>query len=289
IDEAERLKAIAQNAVNALPAEVQAEKDGLQERVDALTELLAPVVTDADGDGVIDDLNGLIASAEAAVAAAEAAYAEAEQAIADADTDGNGLITPAEQAVAQAAIDEAAELKAIAQNAVNALPAEVQVEKEGLQGRLDDLIPLTAPAVTDADGNGIDDAFEAAEALVTDAENAHQAAEDVIAGAQEDGLITPAEQQAIQDAVDAATEAEQTAQDAVTALPESTDKDGLQDRIDALTDIVIPAVNDSNDNGTPDADELAAVEELVAAAEAAYAAADPAGSAARREDVQSAA
>src|SRR5690554_2037016 len=147
IDEAERLKAIAQDAVTALPAEVQAEKDGLQERVDALTELLAPVVTDADGDGVIDDLNGLIASAEAAVAAAESAYAEAEQAIADADTDGNGLITPAEQAVAQAAIDEAAELKAIAQNAVNALPAEVQVEKEGLQGRLDDLIPLTAPAV----------------------------------------------------------------------------------------------------------------------------------------------
>ncbi|WP_213064205.1 GA-like domain-containing protein, partial [Acinetobacter indicus] len=207
IDEAAELKAIAQNAVNALPAEVQAEKDGLQERVDALTELLAPVVTDADDDGVIDDLNGLIASAEAAVAAAEAAYAEAEQAIAEADTDGNGLITPAEQAVAQAAIDEAERLKAIAQNAVNALPAEVQVEKEGLQGRLDDLIPLTAPAVTDADGNGKDDAVEAAEALVTDAENAHQAAEDVIAGAQEDGLITPAEQQAIQDAVDAATEA----------------------------------------------------------------------------------
>ncbi|MDM1303218.1 BapA prefix-like domain-containing protein, partial [Acinetobacter indicus] len=265
IDEAAELKAIAQNAVNALPAEVQVEKDGLQERVDALTELLAPVVTDADGDGVIDDLNGLIASAEAAVAAAETAYAEAEQAIADADTDGNGLITPAEQAVAQAAIDEAAELKAIAQNAVNALPAEVQVEKDGLQGRLDDLIPLTAPAVTDADGNGIDDAFEAAEALVTDAENAHQAAEDVIAGAQEDGLITPAEQQAIQDAVDAATEAEQTAQDAVTALPESTDKDGLQDRLDALTDLEVPAVNDANENGIPD--ELQAIADLVQAAE----------------------
>src|SRR5690554_5701125 len=278
IDEAAELKAIAQNAVNALPAEVQAEKDGLQERVDALTELLAPVVTDADGDGVIDDLNGLIASAEAAVAAAESAYAEAEQAIADADTDGNGLITPAEQAVAQAAIDEAAELKAIAQNAVNALPAEVQVEKDGLQGRLDDLIPLTAPAVTDADGNGIDDAFEAAEALVTDAENAHQAAEDVIAGAQEDGLITPAEQQAIQDAVDAATEAEQTAQDAVTALPESTDKDGLQDRLDALTDLEVPAVNDQDGNGIDDATDslIADAEAAVAAAESAYAEAEQA-------------
>ncbi|MBA0155039.1 type I secretion C-terminal target domain-containing protein, partial [Acinetobacter indicus] len=34
-----------------------------------------------------------------------------------------------------------------AQNAVNALPTEVQVEKDGLQGRLDDLIPLTAPVV----------------------------------------------------------------------------------------------------------------------------------------------
>ena len=278
IDEAAELKAIAQNAVNALPAEVQVEKDGLQERVDALTGLLAPVVTDADGDGVIDDLNGLIASAEAAVAAAEAAYAEAEQAIADADTDGNGLITPAEQAVAQAAIDEAAELKAIAQNAVNALPAEVQVEKDGLQGRLDDLIPLTAPAVTDADGNGIDDAFEAAEALVTDAENAHQAAEDVIAGAQEDGLISPAEQQAIQDAVDAATEAEQTAQDAVTALAESTDKDGLQDRLDALTDLEVPAVNDQDGNGIDDATDslIADAEAAVAAAEAAYAEAEQA-------------
>ncbi|WP_329414755.1 BapA/Bap/LapF family large adhesin [Acinetobacter indicus] len=278
IDEAAELKAIAQNAVTALPAEVQAEKDGLQERVDALTELLAPVVTDADGDGVIDDLNGLIASAEAAVAAAETAYATAQQAIADADTDGNGLITPAEQAVAQAAIDEAAKLKAIAQNAVNALPAEVQVEKDGLQGRLDDLIPLTAPAVTDADGNGIDDAFEAAEALVTDAENAHQAAEDVIAGAQEDGLISPAEQQAIQDAVDAATEAEQTAQDAVTALPESTDKDGLQDRLDALTDLEVPAVNDQDGNGIDDATDslIADAEAAVAAAEAAYAEAEQA-------------
>ncbi|NOJ67968.1 GA-like domain-containing protein, partial [Acinetobacter indicus] len=274
VDAATEAEQTAQDAVTALPEST--DKDGLQDRLDALTDLEVPAVNDQDGNGIDDATDSLIADAEAAVAAAESAYAEAEQAIADADTDGNGLITPAEQAVAQAAIDEAAELKAIAQNAVNALPAEVQVEKDGLQGRLDDLIPLTAPAVTDADGNGIDDAFEAAEALVTDAENAHQAAEDVIAGAQEDGLISPAEQQAIQDAVDAATEAEQTAQDAVTALPESTDKDGLQDRLDALTDLEVPAVNDTNDNGTPDATELAAVEDLVAAAEAAYAAADQA-------------
>uniref|UniRef100_UPI0013150541 GA-like domain-containing protein n=1 Tax=Acinetobacter indicus TaxID=756892 RepID=UPI0013150541 len=147
IDEAAELKAIAQNAVTALPAEVQAEKDGLQGRLDDLIPLTVPAVTDADGNGIDDVVDQAVADAEAAVAAAEAAYATAQQAIADADTDGNGLITPAEQAAAQAAIDEAAELKAIAQNAVTALPAEVQAEKDGLQGRLDDLIPLTVPAV----------------------------------------------------------------------------------------------------------------------------------------------
>src|SRR5690554_4200469 len=276
VDAATEAEQTAQDAVTALPEST--DKDGLQDRLDALTDLEVPAVNDQDGNGIDDATDSLIADAEAAVAAAEAAYAEAEQAIADADTDGNGLITPAEQAVAQAAIDEAAELKVIAQNAVNALPAEVQAEKDGLQGRLDDLIPLTAPAVTDADGNGIDDAFEAAEALVTDAENAHQAAEDVIAGAQEDGLITPAEQQAIQDAVDAATEAEQTAQDAVTALPESTDKDGLQDRLDALTDLEVPAVNDQDGNGIDDATDslIADAEAAVAAAESAYAEAEQA-------------
>ncbi|WP_180104015.1 BapA prefix-like domain-containing protein, partial [Acinetobacter sp. YH12134] len=276
VDAATEAEQTAQDAVTALPEST--DKDGLQDRLDALTDLEVPAVNDQDGNGIDDATDSLIADAEAAVAAAESAYAEAEQAIADADTDGNGLITPAEQAVAQAAIDEAAELKAIAQNAVNALPAEVQVEKDGLQGRLDDLISLTAPAVTDADGNGIDDAFEAAEALVTDAENAHQAAEDVIAGAQEDGLISPAEQQAIQDAVDAATEAEQTAQDAVTALPESTDKDGLQDRLDALTDLEVPAVNDQDGNGIDDATDslIADAEAAVAAAEAAYAEAEQA-------------
>ncbi|MCL6243146.1 hypothetical protein M5F04_00945, partial [Acinetobacter sp. ANC 7200] len=37
-----------------------------------------------------------------------------------------------------------------------------------------------------------------------------------------------------------------------------------------LTDIVIPAVTDSNNNGVDDATEIAAVEDLVAAAEQAY-------------------
>src|SRR5690606_38384234 len=54
-----------------------------------------------------------------------------------------------------------------------------------------------------------------------------------------------------------------------------TEAGAFQDRIDALTDIEIPAVTDSNNNGVDDATEIAAVEDLVAAAEAAYQVSDP--------------
>ncbi|WP_374855382.1 BapA/Bap/LapF family large adhesin [Acinetobacter indicus] len=213
-------------------------------------------------------------AAEQLVIAAEEAQQAAEDLLNQAQEDG--LITSEEQAQLQDAADAAAEAKDTAQDAVTALPESA--DKEELQDRLDNLEGISVPPVTDADGNGKDDAVEAAEALVTDAENAHQAAEDVIAGAQEDGLITPAEQQAIQDAVDAATEAEQMAQDAVTALPESTDKDGLQDRLDNLTDIVIPAVTDTDGNGIDDTvdAQIADAEAAVKAAEDAYQAAEDA-------------
>ncbi|WP_168383367.1 BapA/Bap/LapF family prefix-like domain-containing protein, partial [Acinetobacter indicus] len=119
-------------------------------------------------------------AAEQLVIAAEEAQQAAEDLLNQAQEDG--LITLEEQAQLQDAADAAAEAKDTAQDAVTALPESA--DKEELQDRLDAINdPITVPPVNDADGNGIDDAFEAAEALVTDAENAHQAAEDVIAGA----------------------------------------------------------------------------------------------------------
>ncbi|MDM1271212.1 hypothetical protein HXZ61_13610, partial [Acinetobacter indicus] len=186
------------------------DKDGLQDRLDALTDLEVPAVNDQDGNGIDDAVEQAVADAEAAVAAAESAYAEAEQAIADADTDGNGLITPAEQAVAQAAIDEAERLKAIAQDAVTALPAEVQAEKDGLQERVDALTELLAPVVTDADGDGVIDDLNgliaSAEAAVAAAEAAYTAAEQALADALSDEAVT-------QDEVDALTAARDAAQE----------------------------------------------------------------------------
>ncbi|WP_213064838.1 GA-like domain-containing protein, partial [Acinetobacter indicus] len=82
------------------------------------------------------------------------------------------------------------------------------------------LTPLTAPAVTDADGNGIDDAVDAAEAAVKAAEEAYADAQTAISNADTDGngVITAAEQQAVQDAIDTAAGLKSTAEDLVDAL-----------------------------------------------------------------------
>ena len=100
------------------------------------------------------------------------------------------------------------------------------------------------------------------EALVKAAEEKHQAAQDVLADAQADGVITADEYQAIQDAVKDAQDAEQLAQDAVDTVTDSPIQDGFQDRLDALEPIDVPAVNDP--------------EALVADAEAKQAAAEEA-------------
>ncbi|NHC05068.1 BapA prefix-like domain-containing protein, partial [Acinetobacter sp. 187] len=223
VDAANKAEKTAQDAVNALPGSI--DKDGLQDRLDDLIDLLVPAVNDQDGNGIDDVVDSFVADVEAAVGAAEQAYTDAATALATAKADD--LINPTEVAQLEQALKDAQQAKADAQAAVGALPAEVQEVIDDFQERLDALTDIVIPAVNDANNNGIDDSTEdpltLAEDLVDAVEQAHQAAENVIADAQKDGLITPAEQQAIQDAVDAANKAEKTAQDAVNALPGSID------------------------------------------------------------------
>ena len=136
--------------------------------------------------------------------------------------------------------------------------------------------------VTDPAGNsshpitiiGGNDSLKAADNLVIEAEAAHQAAEDLITDAATDGFVTAEEQQAIQNAVDAATAAEQAAQAAVTGLAAGADQEALQDRLDNLTDLEVPPVTSLDD-----------IEALVAAAEAAEAAAEAALSQAQSDNL----
>ncbi|EFL5773446.1 hypothetical protein NXZ17_19710 [Escherichia coli] len=120
------------------------------------------------------------------------------------------------------------------------------------------------PAVTDQDGNGKADAAEAslaaAEAAVQAAEAKKEAADEAAANADKDqnGLITPAEAKAVEDANTALDTAKQAAQEAVNKVPEGTEgKEGLQTRLDGLTPADVPAVTDQDGNGKADAAEAA--------------------------------
>ena len=106
---------------------------------------------------------------------------------------------------------------------------------------------MTVPEVTDADENGQADTVDAAEKAATDlvekAEAAEQAAEKALEDANKDGLITPTEKAAIEAENAKVTEAKAKADEAVKALPaESTEKDGLQARVDAVSPVTVPEV-----------------------------------------------
>ncbi len=212
------------------------------------------------------------------VAEAEAAYAAAEQALADALADD--AVTQAEVDDLTQALADAQQAKADAQAAVDAIVDDFPTEAGDFQDRVDALTDIVIPAVNDTNENGTPDADElaAVEDLVAEAEAAYAAAEQALADALADDAVTQAEVDDLTQALADAQQAKADAQAAVDAIVDDfpTEAGDFQDRVDALTDIVIPAVNDTNENGTPDADELAAVEDLVAEAEAAYAAAEQA-------------
>ena len=124
--------------------------------------------------------------------------------------------------------------------------------RDALEDRLDAINdPITVPPVNDADANGVEDtaAEQAATALVEDAEAAQEAAEELLAELQEDGLITPAEQAQLQAAADAAAEARAEAEAAVDDLAAGGVRDALEDRLDAINDpIIVPAVSFAYDD-----------------------------------------
>lgn len=127
---------------------------------------------------------------------------------------------------------------------------------------------------SDQNDNVQNDNLIQAQVAVEAAEQAYIKAANVLAAAEADGLISQAEYDALTQELANAIAAKDAAQAAVNALPTDvqTAKDALQQRLDALTDIQIPAVNDQDGNGQDDATDslVADAEAAVAAAEQAY-------------------
>lgn len=75
--------------------------------------------------------------------------------------------------------------------------------------------------------------------------------------AEEDGIITPAEIAAIEEANQALTDAMAHAQAAVDHVPAGEERTGLQTRLDALSPVDVPAVTDANADGVLDTQQVA--------------------------------
>ena len=142
---------------------------------------------------------------------------------------------------------------------MKALPADAK-DAEGntpakLQARVDVLDGITVPAVTDANNNGIKDSDEAAIAgaleKVKAAEAAETAAEDALAKANKDGVISQQEADELKALNAKVAETKAVADAAVKALP-ATAKDvegntpaSLQTRVDNVNEVNVPAVTEA--------------------------------------------
>ncbi|WP_440857187.1 GA-like domain-containing protein [Staphylococcus shinii] len=263
---AQNTKAEAQGLVDALP---DALKGDLPARVDNLTGIQIPEVNDADGNGIADDVDQAKSQAESKVAEAEAADQAAKTKLAEYQQDG--LITSTEKTDFENLLATAQSKKAEAQGLVNKLPDAL---KGDLPTRLNNLTGIQVPEVNDADGNGIaddvDQAKSQAESKVAEAEAADQAAKTKLAEYQQDGLITPTEKTDLENLQSTAQNTKAEAQDLVNKLPDAL-KGDLPTRLNNLTGIQIPEVNDADGNGiADDVDQAKAqAESKVAEAEAA--------------------
>ncbi|MDW8569588.1 YSIRK-type signal peptide-containing protein [Staphylococcus shinii] len=263
---AQSKKAEAQDLVNKLP---DALKGDLPARVDNLTGIQVPEVNDADGNGIADDIDQAKSQAETKVAEAEAADQAAKTKLTEYQQDG--LITPTEVTELNKLSTTAQNTKAEAQDLVNKLPDAL---KGDLPARVDNLTGVQVPAVNDTDGNGIadevDQAKSQAESKVAEAEAADQAAKTKLAEYQQDGVITVSEKTDLENLSTTAQNKKVEAQDLVNKLPDVL-KGDLPTRLNNLTGIQVPAVNDTDGNGIADEVDQAKsqAESKVAEAEAA--------------------
>ncbi|MCY1602629.1 GA-like domain-containing protein [Staphylococcus pettenkoferi] len=237
----------AQEKVDALPSD---QRGNMPSDLEKLHGIDVPDVNDSDSNGVSDDVDAQREEAQEAVNAAKSADQAAQDKLKEANADG--LITPDEHDSLEKANQDAAEAKQSAQAKVDALPSD---QRGNMPSELEKLNGIDVPDVNDSDANGVSDEVdqqrEEAQAAVNAAKSADQAAQDKLKEANADGLITPDEHDALEQANQKAVDAKQNAQDKVDALP-SDQRGDMQTELDKLHGIDIPDVNDSDSNGVSD-------------------------------------
>ncbi|MFH4934206.1 YSIRK-type signal peptide-containing protein [Staphylococcus cohnii] len=267
----EKAKSSAMQMLNALPDGIT-NKDVLRKRINDITPVTSPEVNDADSNGVLDTEQ--LSEATEAVTNAELAKTVVDTKLTEITSDS--LVTPEEKSEVDALIQSLENVKQAAKNKVDSVPNGT-AGKTDLQTRLDNITSVTSPDVNDADSNGVldTDQLSEAEQAVTSAEQAKTAVDTKLSEITADGLVTPDEKADVDALIQALETTKQTAKEKLDNVPNGTaGKTELQTRLDNITSVTSPEVNDADSNGVLDTEQLSEAEQAVANVEQAKTAVD---------------
>ncbi|WP_145579228.1 GA-like domain-containing protein [Staphylococcus xylosus] len=247
-------------------------KSDLQTRLDGIGTVTSPEVNDKDSNGVLDTVQ--LTDAEQAIEAAEEAKRTVDNKLTEITRDG--LINPSEKAELDKLIEVLNDAKTNASEKLSNVP-EGTAGKTDLQTRLDGISTVTSPEVNDKDGNGILDTVQLTEAqqAIETAEEAKRAVDSKLTEITRDGLINPSEKAELDKLIEALDKAKTNASEKLNNVPEATTgKVDLQTRLDGISAVTSPEVNDRDSNGVLDTVQLTEAQEAIESAEEAKRAID---------------
>ncbi|MEB5784510.1 GA-like domain-containing protein, partial [Staphylococcus pseudoxylosus] len=240
-------------------------KEGLQTRLDRIGAVTAPEVNDQDSNGVLDTEQ--LSDAEQAIVSAEEAKRVVDNKLTEITVDG--LVNPSEKADLDRLIEALDEAKADASTKLNNVP-DGTAGKADSQTRLEGIGTVTAPEVNDQDSNGVKDTEQLtdAEQAIVSAEEAKRAVDNKLSEITGDGLINPTEKGDLDQLIEALETAKTNASDKLNNVPDGTvGKEGLQTRLDGISTVTAPEVNDQDGNGVKDTEQLSDAEQAIVSVE----------------------
>ncbi|MGI2238541.1 GA-like domain-containing protein [Staphylococcus cohnii] len=249
----ETAKEIAKDKLDSVPNSTTG-KDALQTRLNQITSAVSPTVTDADSNGVLDI--DQLSEAMRAVVNAEQAKTAVDTKVTDVTSDG--LVTLEEKSAVDQLIQALETAKQEAKEKLDSVPNSTAGKIE-LQNRLDQIASVVSPEVNDVDSDGNVDSQQISETgkAIEDAEQAKAAIDTKLAEVTADGLVTPDEKAAVDALIQTLETAKQTAKEKLDSVPDGTEgKATLQTRLDSISSVISPEVNDVDSNGVLDTEQL---------------------------------
>ncbi|UBV34883.1 YSIRK-type signal peptide-containing protein [Staphylococcus xylosus] len=271
IEALDKAKTNVSEKLNNVPEGTTGKVD-LQTRLDGIGTASSPEVNDKDGNGVLDTVQ--LTDAQQAIEAAEEAKRAADNKLTEITRDG--LINPSEKAELDKLIEAVDKAKTNATVKLNNVP-EGTTGKSDLQTRLDGISSVTSPEVNDKDSNGVLDTVQLTEAeqAIEVAEEAKRASDSKLTEITSDGLVNPSEKDELDKLIEALDKAKTNATEKLNSVPNgTTGKVDLQTRLDGISAVTSPEVNDRDSNGVLDTVQLTEAEKAIEAAEEAKRAVD---------------